>query len=289
MARHPGIIWRWTIVTFWPGSLFLGLGTIWAWRHRRLPATRFLAAWILPFWLLLELVPTKLPHYALPLYPGLALICARAVVAYDEEGFLPRSAWWVRVPAVLWSVVTIAVGFALLALTIKSGGSFVAETAAVVVASAAIALVWHLWRTTKLRIEATTPMLSVVAALFVIVPAIALVLPGLPALWLSAEASHIILSHRRDGEAVAAIGYAEPSFVFLNGTGTALLGRFRGRVLPECVQPHALILVAEPSIAGFARAVSAHHLREVTLGVVAGIDYSNGHHLALTLYRVEPS
>ena len=275
-------------ITFWPGSLFLGLGFFWAWRHRCLPATRFLVAWILPFWLVLELVPTKLPHYALPLYPALALICARAIVAYDEEGFLPRSEWWVRVPAALWSLVTLAVGFALLGLAFKTDASFLARTAAVVVASAAAALIWHVWRTIRLRIDVTAPLLSVVAALFITVPGIALVLPGLSELWLSAEASHLIRQHRQDNEVIAAIGYAEPSFVFLNGTKTALLSD--AGLDPFLVgQAHALVLVADPEVPAFVHAVAIHGRHQLALGVVEGTNYSNGRRMHMTLYRVEPS
>lgn len=49
-------------VTFWPGAMLLGLGTIWAWRTRGEATTRFLLAWILPTWLIFEIVATKLPH-----------------------------------------------------------------------------------------------------------------------------------------------------------------------------------------------------------------------------------
>ncbi len=36
-------------------------------------AARFLVAWIIPTWLVFEILPTKLPHYVLPVYPALAL------------------------------------------------------------------------------------------------------------------------------------------------------------------------------------------------------------------------
>jgi 4-amino-4-deoxy-L-arabinose transferase-like glycosyltransferase len=36
---------------------------------------RFLIAWIAPALLILELIPSKLVHYALPLYPAIALLC----------------------------------------------------------------------------------------------------------------------------------------------------------------------------------------------------------------------
>lgn len=76
----------------WPGSLLTLAGFARAWRRgglwRRVsrrglgarPAERFLLAWIVPSWIVFELVLTKLPHYTMPMYPALALISARAVL-----------------------------------------------------------------------------------------------------------------------------------------------------------------------------------------------------------------
>jgi len=47
-----------------------------AWRARGDDTTRVLLAWAIPFWLVLELVPTKLPNYILPVYPALAMMAA---------------------------------------------------------------------------------------------------------------------------------------------------------------------------------------------------------------------
>ena len=283
----PGYYLSLVMITFWPGSLFLGLGAIWAWRHRRLAATRFLAAWILPFWLILELVPTKLPHYALPLYPALALICARAIVAHDEGRFMPRPSWWIKAPAILWSLVTIGVAFGLLGIAVKFDASFMAKTAAVIGAGAAAAVIWHLWQTTKLTLDVTTPLLSVIVALFVIVPGLAIVLPGVPGFWLSAEATRLIAQHRNAGDAVAAVGYAEPSLVFLNGTDTALLSSDGiGAFLAG--HPHSLMLVSDQDRDQFTKIAATRRSSALVQGVVSGIDYSNGHRLQLTLYRVDP-
>lgn len=41
---------------------------------------RFLLAWSVPFLVLFELLPTKLPHYALPAYPAIALLCGLGLV-----------------------------------------------------------------------------------------------------------------------------------------------------------------------------------------------------------------
>ncbi len=49
----------------------------------------FLLAWIIPFWLVLEAVPTKLPHYVLPVYPAIAILIMLAV----ERSGLVFAAW----------------------------------------------------------------------------------------------------------------------------------------------------------------------------------------------------
>ena len=53
------------------------------WRLRHSAQLQLLAAWLIPAWLVFEAVPTKLPHYVLPLYPALAL----AVVLALQYGF----------------------------------------------------------------------------------------------------------------------------------------------------------------------------------------------------------
>ena len=47
-------------------------------------ALLFLLGWVIPFWAIIEMTPTKLPHYMLPVMPGLAMLAAlgaRAVLA----------------------------------------------------------------------------------------------------------------------------------------------------------------------------------------------------------------
>lgn len=43
-------------------------------------STAFLLAWLLPAWIVFEIVSTKLPHYPMPLFPAAALLLARAAV-----------------------------------------------------------------------------------------------------------------------------------------------------------------------------------------------------------------
>src|SRR2546423_11223376 len=55
-------------VTFWPAAPLAAVAAPAVWRHKREPTMRFLLAWVVPCWLVFELVATKLPHYLPPLY-----------------------------------------------------------------------------------------------------------------------------------------------------------------------------------------------------------------------------
>jgi 4-amino-4-deoxy-L-arabinose transferase-like glycosyltransferase len=78
--------------TFFPGAMLAGLAAPAVWRARAEPGCKVLLAWVVPAWIALELVPTKLPHYVLPLYPALAILIAGVVgprynlVVHPDDG-----------------------------------------------------------------------------------------------------------------------------------------------------------------------------------------------------------
>src|SRR4051812_13718741 len=88
-------------VTFWPGAPLAAMAAPAVWRARREPAAQFLLAWLVPSWIVFELVLTKLPHYVLPLYPAVAILAVGAL----ERQVLARNwlkrgaAWWFAIPA----------------------------------------------------------------------------------------------------------------------------------------------------------------------------------------------
>ncbi|MGH7091919.1 MAG: ArnT family glycosyltransferase, partial [Stellaceae bacterium] len=203
-----------TLVTFWPGSLWLARAAIGGWRQRETAARRFLLAWLVPYWLVIELVPTKLPNYALPVYPALALLAAVAIA--DSAAFV-GSGWarWVdRAVRGLWALVTLALAAALIALPLW----FAPHLSALGIAGAAIIIIGAaaLWQ------HPSPTGAAALAAAFALALAIGVV-PGLNRLWLSRSAATLVAEHPpRAGEPLVAVGYDEPSLVFLLGTGLHL-------------------------------------------------------------------
>ena len=92
----PGLYLLLFWITFWPGAALAGMAAPAVWRARREPGAQYLLAWLIPSWIVFELVLTKLPHYVLPLYPAIAILTAGAL----ERRVLSRSwlmrgaAWW---------------------------------------------------------------------------------------------------------------------------------------------------------------------------------------------------
>jgi 4-amino-4-deoxy-L-arabinose transferase-like glycosyltransferase len=59
----PGYYLLLFFITFWPGAVLASLAAPRVWQARREPGAQFLLAWLIPSWLVFEIVMTKLPHY----------------------------------------------------------------------------------------------------------------------------------------------------------------------------------------------------------------------------------
>ena len=85
--QPPGFYLLAFFATFWPAATLAVLAIPFAWKNRSVDRIAFALAWIVPSWLVFELVPTKLPHYVMPLYPAIAIVTVLAL----SRGFVaPR-------------------------------------------------------------------------------------------------------------------------------------------------------------------------------------------------------
>ena len=82
-----------------------------------------------------------------------------------------------------------------------------------------------------------------------------------------------------------AVGYSEPSLVFLLGTDLRLT---TPAAAAEALAGGGNALVSSRIEAMFRQAVSARGLVATPAGSAAGLDYSNGQRMVLTLYDVAP-
>ena len=274
----PGAYTLLLALTFWPGSLFLAGGLLRGWRERALPAERFLLAWAAPFWIALELVPTKLPHYLLPVYPALALLAAAALV----KGFR-RPLWLDAVSGILWAAASLALAAVLIAapMALGRGLSAAGVTSAAIILLMGGSLLYRFWRSSR-----TMPGLvarAAILALLTLAPALSFVAPSLDRLWLSRGAANLVHANAPADAPVAVSGYNEPSLIFLLGTATRIVpGGDAASVLAS--RPGAVALVEGREEGPFRQALARLGKTPRILGRVSGLDYSNGKTMVLTLY-----
>lgn len=280
----PGYHTLLATLLLWPASLFLWPALARAWRERALPGLRFALAWLVPAWVVFELVPTKLPHYTLPLYPALALIIAATLFAV-RDGTYERLA---RLPARLWYVVWAVVGLVLAGgmvaapLSYGDGLSVWAVIAALAALGAVAGGLWHALRRRYLNALAA----GMVGAVVLYGAVFAGVMPSLSALWVSQRVA-AAADAAAPGAALAAVGYHEPSLVFLMGSDTVLADDGATAVAALAEGRVGAVAVESRAGAEFLAAAEARGLRVRVAESVEGLNYSRGKPVVMTLYVPE--
>lgn len=207
-------------ITFWPASALLVLALPALWQARRTAPVQFLAAWALPFWIILEAVPTKLLHYPLPVYPALAL----AAAAYAPQG-IARAGRSLRIVAGLALLPGVALGAVVFWIALGSESPAAATPIGLgLAASAGFALATaHAILTRAADRLVPLTALTGVALFMGLFPGLArldLLWPGHRA---AAEAGQRALAAGCDAPNLAGWGYSEPSLLWLGGQETPLI------------------------------------------------------------------
>jgi 4-amino-4-deoxy-L-arabinose transferase-like glycosyltransferase len=70
----PGTHFLILSIAIWPIATFLPSLILFALENKKNVVVKFLICWIVPFWIIIELVPTKLFHYSLPVLPAIAIL-----------------------------------------------------------------------------------------------------------------------------------------------------------------------------------------------------------------------
>jgi hypothetical protein len=218
-------------------------------------AERFLLAWLVPAWVLLELVPTKLPHYVLPLAPALALLAAAALAdgtRLDPATWTRRLDWLVRGA---WALVSLGLAVLLIGLPLRFGDGLAAAgvLGAVLLIALASALLWY-----RPGPWVTIGLVAALSLVFVMDAALG-VLPRLDRLWLSRAAAGLVARHPpAAGAPLVAVGYSEPSLVFLLGTSLRLA---TPQAAAETLASGGEALVSNREDAMFRQAIGTRGLR----------------------------
>ncbi|QIB32425.1 ArnT family glycosyltransferase [Ancylobacter pratisalsi] len=267
---------------FWPGAPLAALAAPIIWRARRLRAVRYLLVWILPAWLLFELLPTKVPAYVVPTFPAIAILVA---LAFERGALALANTRLVRL-LWLWPLIGALIAFfALLGLALfDHTTSFLAWPLLLV---GFFALVTAAVSVRDYGIEKVT-LLAIAGMLVSGFGVMQLVLPQMKSLWLAprmaAVAGREACPGGPDARVVASAGYTEPSLLFaVPGPVRFVDGAGAADVLNEtgC----RVAFVERRQEMRFVRRAEFLGMRIERGADIAGFDYTTGRRVRLTLYR----
>jgi 4-amino-4-deoxy-L-arabinose transferase-like glycosyltransferase len=245
-----------------------GLGT--AWGHRRETATRFLLCWLVPAWLLFEAVPTKLPHYTLPLYPALMLLAA----AWLMRPTAPR--WLTLAGQTLTLVAATILGIGALALPLLLLEAWWLGVPAL----AAAALVG--WLAVRQRL-----LPALLAGILLYASILQLELPALSRVWLAPRIVALLRAQGElpaNGEGLVSTGFAEPSLMFLAGTDIVWSPTGDAAAVELARHSHGVALVTADNVAGFESRIARLGLSVRWLGAVKGFNPARGKTIVVTVF-----
>ncbi len=281
----PGYYFLLFSLTFWPFAVPAVNGGLNALnRFRSDPRLLFCLAWYLPFWIVVEAMPTKLPHYMLPAYPALLLLMAWALT---DDSVTPAALrrwqlWLYR--ATVFGAVLVTV---LLAAVAVAAVPYVVGAISWWGILAAVLILVTGWLASGIR-PAFPPLQRTILAAAGAAASMGLlaglVAPALKPIWLSPEIATQFKAVKPcpDSRLISA-GYHEPSLVFLAGTSTMLTdGATAAAELgkDDC----AVALIADDQLEAFDGALAEGASSIEELGRVEGVNYSKGHARILTFF-----
>lgn len=211
----PGTYVLLFFVTFWPAALLAGLAAPAVWRARNTPPTRFLLAWIVPSWILFELIWAKLPHFVLPLYPAIAILLAGCIETYQlsQNRWLERGTfWWFGLPVI----------FVVGSLVVLIGAEGVLGVLAWPFAAAAMVFGFRAWWLYDNDGPERALLRACAASILLGIAIYAVVIPSLRSFFPSERIAQAVRNAGCDDPEVAAAGFHEPSVVFSLGSATQL-------------------------------------------------------------------
>ncbi len=211
----PGYYFVLFWLTFWPAAPLAAVTAPAVWAERRDRHVRFLLAWLVPSWIVMEIVVTKLPHYVLPLYPAVAILIARVLQRQSLTEIV-----WLKRAAIWWPIIAV-----ILPLVAIGGLIYFRHQLGLIAwpfAAGAMILGFLAWRFYEVDGAEKSLMRATGAQMLLAVAVLGAVAPSLRPLFPSVALARSLDAVGCDAPDVATAGFHEPSLVFLAGTSIRL-------------------------------------------------------------------
>ena len=280
----------WPIATFIPGSILFFL------KNKTNIIIQFLVCWIVPFWILIEIVPTKLFHYSLPVLPAIAILSVGSLFHFKSNINNINNNFFRKIViciSILFGLGGVILGGAIVYLSSKFNfnhdlsitiGAILAFIIAIIIFFLSVILILK----TKSYIKQTNkiiyniPFLIIGFATIFNIINFQFILPKLDYLYPSKLISKKIQDIKPD--AIAITGYHEPSLVFLLN-GEILLSSPQEVAIFMAEGKNNIGLVENRTLEEFLVISKELNLSIKTEEVIKGFNIAKGKHVQIHIFK----
>ena len=283
-------------ISIWPIATFLPCLILFSLQHRNNVIIKFLMCWILPFWVIIELIPTKLLHYPLPVLPAIAILAIGGLLQFKSNIKKIKSAL-VRKITYMSSILFSFGGIVL------SGGIFYISSEfniendniltfftillvliAIVIFILSLTLIFNF---KNLYLDISKSFYNILLAIIALASIFNIinynfVLPKLDYL----HPSYAIIKKLKKvkADAVASSGYHEPSLVFLLN-GDVLLSDPHEVAIFMAEGKNNVALIEKSDLKLFLETTNDLNLKIKEISIVKGFNIAKGRHVEIYIFQ----
>ena len=283
-------------VAIWPVATFLPCLILFCIENKNNIVVQFLISWIVPFWIIIEIIPTKLFHYSLPVLPAIAILAIGGMFQFKsnikkiQHTFLKNLIYFSSVLFGLGGVVLgIGLFYTCYKFNIDKDFSITFLTIliiliTIVVFSLSLLLIFNFkainninrkyFYNLPLAIIALSAMFNIINFNFI--------LPKLDYLFPSKILANKI--ELINPETITSAGYHEPSLVFLL-KGNVLLSKPHEAAIFMAEGKKNISLIEKSSLGEFLEATKELNLKIKKVDTVKGYNIAKGRHVEINIFE----
>ena len=292
----PGTHLLFLSIAIWPIATFLHGLILFVMQNKNNSVVQFLICWIIPFWLIIEVVQTKLFHYSLPVLPAIAILAIGSLFHLKSQINNLQSSFQKRVIFLLSIIfgsggLVLGVGILYFSNIFNFKNDLLITFLSILVFIITIivfvlSIIFFLRSFNQLKkyqrfIHNFPLAIIALASLFNII-IFQFIFPSLDYLYPSKMISKKINYMQPD--AVVSSGYHEPSLVFLL-EGNVLLSNPQDAALFLAEGKNNIALIEKRSLEDFLFSINQLNLKLVKADIVNGYNIAKGKHVEIHVYK----
>ena len=300
-GAYPGFYILISSFILWPIACFIPIAILFVLDKKNNIAIQFLLCWIIPYWLVLEFIPTKLVHYPLPIIPPLIMLVSASIFFYEKKHIKYSN---IKIKNIIFALSSILglggliFGIAILLMAIEFGEDkdyMVVSISIITLLLILIIFFLTLFKNFVLIYQKDAGSnlknlfqkfksfnLIVILSCCVYICIFGFIIPQLSKLYPSQSIYSKLKTIKYD--TVSAIGYHEPSLVFLL-KGNVILSNPNEGAIFLAEGENNLVLIEERELESFKSSAKNLDLILQEISNIEGFNYSKGYKVKIYFYK----